>query len=80
MKGNFQYCHGCKKLLMKNVYMRPGCKLTLKCFYCGTVQQFIFGAGEEVEINIEKLGDINHLKKENNLTAFSDSDIMFISI
>ena len=77
MKGNFCYCAGCKKLIMKNVYMRSGCKLTIKCFFCGTIQQFIFGC-EEVEVNVEKLGNINHLKKEKDLTDINDSDIVFL--
>lgn len=26
---------GCRKMLMKNTYLRPGSFLTTKCYYCG---------------------------------------------
>lgn len=39
MKGIFINCpnRDCKKMLMKNVYLRPGSYLTTKCYHCGSM-------------------------------------------
>lgn len=39
MKGIFINCpnRDCKKMLMKNAYLRPGSYLTTKCYHCGAM-------------------------------------------
>lgn len=69
MKGIFVNCPYCKKLMAKNVYLRIGSFLTLKCFYCG----------EAVEISSESTGIIiKMLSKPDNLTEDDEDGTIFM--
>lgn len=69
MKGIFLTCPYCKKMLLKNVYLRIGSFLTMRCFNCG----------EPVEISSESTRIIvKMLSKPVELTDEDDDDTIFM--
>lgn len=70
MKGIFLNCPYCKKMLLKNVYLRIGSYLTLKCFYCG----------EDVHILSDATGIIiKKLSNPDKLTNDDEDGTIFMS-
>ncbi len=73
MKGIFINCPSkqCKKILMKNVYLRPGSFLTTKCYWCGASVEVI---SEQNRIILKPIVD------KSDLTDEDDDGIVNLSI
>lgn len=72
MKGLFINCpyKACKKLMIKNAYLRPGSFLTIKCYNCGG----------SVEIDVDQ-GIINLRKTlDKDLQDDLEDDTVFMSV
>lgn len=75
MKGVFINCPygNCKKLMIKNAYLRPGSFLTLKCFHCG---QTVVVNSESGRILLSKQID----RSQETLQNDEIDDIVFMSV
>ena len=46
MKGIFIHCQECKKILLKNAYVRNGSQFDLRCYFCGSIFHLSTAGGE----------------------------------
>ena len=74
MRGVFVNCPNkdCKKMLMKDVYLRPGSHFTFKCYYCG------FTITISAEVGIIKTTIVKREETEE-LTDDEEDDTFFLS-
>jgi phage FluMu protein Com len=66
-------CPDCRKMLMKNTYLRPGSYLTIRCYYCGEIISVVSENGRLVIKNDDH-------KCEGDLHSEEDSGIINLSI
>lgn len=69
----------CRKMLMKNTYLRPGSFLTVRCFHCGVIVDVHADQGT---IKMKIGGEIQQNKpvEKSSLTDEDDEDMIFLSV
>ncbi len=77
MKGIFVNCPGCKKMLFKNAYLRPGSFLSTKCFYCGSSLTLDSQPGK---INIKIVGKVVDNSLDDDLADDEEDGIVVLSL
>ena len=68
----------CRKMLMKNTYLRIGSYLTVKCFHCGVMVSINAEQGN-IELRLQKTSEDISVDK-SSLTDDDDDDTIFLSV
>lgn len=70
----------CRKMLMKNTYLRPGSFLTIRCFHCGMIIEVVSEQGE-IQLSIKNAETIvDKPVEKSEVDEDDEDDIMFISV
>lgn len=80
MKGVIINCPvmTCRKMLMKNVYLRPGSFLTIRCFHCGETIDIDSRRGE-IMLSIGKVPDVDRYVDKSLFTEAEEDGMFFLS-
>jgi len=76
MKGIFLNCANkdCRRMLLKEAFLPPGARISVKCPYCGVSQKI------EAEVNKLRIVIIHRPAKPQVLTNEDDDDILMLNV
>lgn len=78
MKNIIVYCpnQDCRKILIKEAYLRPGSKFKIKCYHCGSASYLRGETGNKI---LTELDEYIQTKKKS-LTNNENSDTLFLKV